>query len=108
MTEPSVKSSRKLEMGLSIQKREGKDLKGALLTSKEKMAGMWPLAEIATLRPLKRYIQRELETRVARALIADEITPGGTVKVDAKGDSLVIKNAEVGTTEEKVVEMKRK
>ena len=59
-------------------------------------------------RPLKRYIQRELETRIARALIADEITSGSTVKVDAKGDSLVIKNAEIGTIEEKVVEMKRK
>ena len=56
MTEPSVKSSRKLEMGLSIQKRGEKDLKEALLTSMKKMAGKWPLAKIVTLRPLKRYI----------------------------------------------------
>jgi ATP-dependent Clp protease ATP-binding subunit ClpB len=33
-------------------------------------------------RPLKRYIQRELETRVARAIIAREIGDGGTITVD--------------------------
>lgn len=60
-------------------------------------------------RPLKRYIQRELETKIARSLIADEVTPGSTIKVDAKGDSLVIKRVDPSAADEaKVVEMKRK
>lgn len=60
-------------------------------------------------RPLKRYIQRELETKIARSLIADEVTSGSTIKVDAKGDSLVIKRVDPSAADEaKVVEMKRK
>jgi ATP-dependent Clp protease ATP-binding subunit ClpB len=41
-------------------------------------------------RPLKRYIQRELETRVGRALIADELQAGSVVKVDIGKDGLVV------------------
>lgn len=33
-------------------------------------------------RPLKRYIQRELETRVARAIIAGDVGDGGAIVVD--------------------------
>ncbi|MCM2264234.1 MAG: ATP-dependent chaperone ClpB [Desulfuromonadales bacterium] len=34
-------------------------------------------------RPLKRYLQHQLETRIARALIADNVAPGQVVRVDA-------------------------
>jgi ATP-dependent Clp protease ATP-binding subunit ClpB len=42
-------------------------------------------------RPLKRFIQRELETRVGRALIAEELTAGSVVKVDQENGSLIVK-----------------
>jgi ATP-dependent Clp protease ATP-binding subunit ClpB len=45
-------------------------------------------------RPLKRYIQRELETKVGRALIADELAPGSVVRVDAAGGGLVVSTAQ--------------
>lgn len=41
-------------------------------------------------RPLKRFIQRELETLIARAIIADKITPDSTVKITAESDALKI------------------
>lgn len=41
-------------------------------------------------RPLKRFIQRELETLIARAIIADKITPDSTVKITSDGRSLKI------------------
>lgn len=41
-------------------------------------------------RPLKRFIQRELETLIARAIIADKITPDSTVKITSDGNSLKI------------------
>jgi ATP-dependent Clp protease ATP-binding subunit ClpB len=41
-------------------------------------------------RPLKRYLQRQLETRVGRALIAGEAIPGSTVQVDFHGGDLAI------------------
>jgi ATP-dependent Clp protease ATP-binding subunit ClpB len=34
-------------------------------------------------RPLRRFVQREVETRVARALLSGQILPGATVTVDA-------------------------
>jgi ATP-dependent Clp protease ATP-binding subunit ClpB len=43
-------------------------------------------------RPLKRYIQRELETKIGRALIADELLFGSTVSVDEEGGSLTVRS----------------
>jgi ATP-dependent Clp protease ATP-binding subunit ClpB len=41
-------------------------------------------------RPLRRYISHELETRIARALVAGEVDDGGTIRVDARDGELVI------------------
>jgi ATP-dependent Clp protease ATP-binding subunit ClpB len=40
-------------------------------------------------RPLKRFLQRQLETRLARSLVAGEITEGDKVKFTIKDDELV-------------------
>jgi ATP-dependent Clp protease ATP-binding subunit ClpB len=42
-------------------------------------------------RPLRRYIQREVETRIGRALIAGEIRDGATITVDAEREELVVR-----------------
>jgi ATP-dependent Clp protease ATP-binding subunit ClpB len=42
-------------------------------------------------RPLRRFIQREVETRIGRALIAGEITDGTTITVDADRDELIVR-----------------
>ncbi|GIX46990.1 MAG: hypothetical protein KatS3mg131_1201 [Candidatus Tectimicrobiota bacterium] len=52
-------------------------------------------------RPLRRYIQRELETRIARALVAGEVHDGATIRVEVEDDHLAIEvenpqHAEVG------------
>ena len=39
-------------------------------------------------RPLKRTIQRELETRIARMIVAGEVREGGTVRVDGGPEGL--------------------
>ena len=41
-------------------------------------------------RPLRRFIQREVETRIARALIGGDIRDGATITVDAEDDELVV------------------
>ncbi len=41
-------------------------------------------------RPLKRFLQRHLETRLARALIAGEIGEGSTATFKVKGDELTL------------------
>jgi ATP-dependent Clp protease ATP-binding subunit ClpB len=45
-------------------------------------------------RPLRRYLQRELETRIGRALIGGEIEDGAQVFVDIEGDLLVVRHDE--------------
>ena len=42
-------------------------------------------------RPLKRFIQHELESRLGRALIAGEIVDGARVTVDVEGGQLVVR-----------------
>ena len=41
-------------------------------------------------RPLKRFLQRELETRIAHALISGEIAEGGELRVDYRDDKLTV------------------
>jgi ATP-dependent Clp protease ATP-binding subunit ClpB len=44
-------------------------------------------------RPLKRAIQREVETPVARLIVAGKLRDGGTVRVDVVGDALRVEPA---------------
>jgi ATP-dependent Clp protease ATP-binding subunit ClpB len=41
-------------------------------------------------RPLRRFLQHELETRIGRALIAGNVLEGATIRVDADGDALTV------------------
>jgi ATP-dependent Clp protease ATP-binding subunit ClpB len=41
-------------------------------------------------RPLRRYLQRELETRIGRSLIAGDVPEGTTLRVDLENDELTI------------------
>jgi ATP-dependent Clp protease ATP-binding subunit ClpB len=48
-------------------------------------------------RPLRRFIAREVETRVARALLRDGVVDGSVVRVDMDGDQFVITHEIAGT-----------
>ncbi len=50
-------------------------------------------------RPLKRFIQRELETKIGRAIIADELHHGSTVSVSVKDGELVVSGGEKSAQE---------
>jgi ATP-dependent Clp protease ATP-binding subunit ClpB len=39
---------------------------------------------------LKRFLQREVETRIGRALVAGEVGEGGVVRVGVEGDALSV------------------
>ncbi len=51
-------------------------------------------------RPLRRFIQREVETRIGRALIAGEIAEGAIISVDADGDELLVRWAQAAGEDE--------
>ena len=42
-------------------------------------------------RPLKRFLQRELETRIARALLSGDIADGSQIEVDVEKGEWVVK-----------------
>jgi ATP-dependent Clp protease ATP-binding subunit ClpB len=42
-------------------------------------------------RPLRRFIQHEVETKIGRALVAGEIPDGSTITLDGDGDELVVR-----------------
>jgi len=51
-------------------------------------------------RPLKRYLQHELETRIGRALLSGFIPEGATIHVDVQNDELMVTHSEgVNNTE---------
>ena len=52
-------------------------------------------------RPLRRAIQKYVETPLAEKILAGEIKPGDTVVIDAEGDKLVFKVKDKENTEEK-------
>jgi ATP-dependent Clp protease ATP-binding subunit ClpB len=41
-------------------------------------------------RPLKRFIQREVETRIGRALLAGEVEEGTTIEIDVEDGELTV------------------
>ncbi len=45
-------------------------------------------------RPLKRFLQRELETRIGRALIAGELSEGSIIRVGVEGGELAVATTE--------------
>jgi ATP-dependent Clp protease ATP-binding subunit ClpB len=55
-------------------------------------------------RPLRRYIQREVETRLGRALIAGEIFDGAVITLDAEDDELIVRWQNPGVEQEEVAE----
>ena len=42
-------------------------------------------------RPLKRFIQTQLETRISRLIIADEVLPDSVINVDYDGSEIICK-----------------
>ena len=46
-------------------------------------------------RPLRRYLQRELETRIGRSLIAGDVLDGATIRVDLKNNELSVSHQTV-------------
>ncbi len=45
---------------------------------------------VSGARPLRRYLQRELETRIGRALIAGKVHDGATIKIEVEDGALAV------------------
>ena len=47
--------------------------------------------EIYGARPLKRFVQKKLETLIAKKILEQEILPNTTIKIDADNENLIIR-----------------
>ena len=47
--------------------------------------------EIYGARPLKRFVQKKLETLIARKILSQEILPNNTVTIDCQNNELYLK-----------------
>ena len=47
--------------------------------------------EVYGARPLKRFVQKKLETLIAKKILTGEILPNSTVKIDCEDNELVIR-----------------
>ena len=54
-------------------------------------------------RPLRRYIQRELETRIGRSLIAGDVSEGAIIRVDLKNNALDVSHYTSSRAQEAVL-----
>ena len=45
-------------------------------------------------RPLKRYLQKNVETLLAKKMLADEVAVGDVLSLDVENDALVIRKAD--------------
>jgi len=52
-------------------------------------------------RPLKRYLQHQVETRIGRALIAGDVSDGSKITLDADGSNLLVNFSGLRESEEK-------
>jgi ATP-dependent Clp protease ATP-binding subunit ClpB len=55
-------------------------------------------------RPLKRFLQRELETRIGRAIVSGEVVPGSRLVVDVESGELVVRVEERPPTADSTTE----
>ena len=71
-----------------------KDIKLDITDSAKSILATEGYDPIYGARPLKRYIQNTLENKLARMIIKGDIGYGSKVKIDGKGDNIII-NSEI-------------
>ena len=78
-----------------VEKRlHDKDIKLDITDSAKSILATEGYDPIYGARPLKRYIQNTLENKLARMIIKGDIGYGSKVKIDGKGDNIII-NSEI-------------
>jgi ATP-dependent Clp protease ATP-binding subunit ClpB len=85
-----------LQVGLLKQRLAGRHIDLELSESAAELLGRRGYDPMYGARPLRRLIQRELETKLSRALLKGEITDHSRVEVAAKKGELEFKSTPVG------------
>ena len=67
-----------------------RDVKLALSEAARSFVARQGFDPVYGARPLRRYLQRELETRIGRALVAGNVHDGATIKVEVEEEALVV------------------
>ncbi len=80
-------------VGLLLEELKGrleeKDLKLEVTPEVRGFAAERGFDPVYGARPLRRFLQRDLETKVARVILEGDYEPGSTLRIDVKNDDLV-------------------
>ena len=80
-----------LQVGLLRQRLQDRDIDLELTEAARRYIAQAGYDPVYGARPLKRFIQRTLETRIGRALLSGEIPDGSVVQVDVQNDEIVVR-----------------
>jgi ATP-dependent Clp protease ATP-binding subunit ClpB len=80
-----------LQLGDLRRRLEQRDLALNVSARAAELAATEAYDPVYGARPLKRYLQQEIETPIARRIIAGEFREGSGIKVDVKDNALIIR-----------------
>jgi ATP-dependent Clp protease ATP-binding subunit ClpB len=89
-----------LQVGLLRSRLRERDIEIELTDAAREHLAKTGYDPVYGARPLKRLIQRTLETRIGRAIIAGDVQDGALLRVDVENGELVVRPAEPARQEE--------
>ncbi len=88
LTEDNMSAIAKLVIDELAKRLEDRELKLTVTDEALKFIAHNGYEPLYGARPLKRYIQKEVETRVARLILSDTLSEGDTIEIGLEGDNL--------------------
>ena len=88
LTEDNMSAIAKLVIDELAKRLEDRELKLTVTDEALKFIAHNGYEPLYGARPLKRYIQKEVETKVARLILSDTLSEGDTIEIGLEGDAL--------------------
>ena len=88
LTEDNMSAIAKLVIDELAKRLEDRELKLKVTDEALKFIAHNGYEPLYGARPLKRYIQKEVETKVARLILSDTLSEGDTIEIGLEGDTL--------------------
>ncbi len=88
LTEDNMSAIAKLVIDELAKRLEDRELKLTVTDEALKFIAHNGYEPLYGARPLKRYIQKEVETKVARLILSDTLSEGDTIEIGLEGDTL--------------------
>ena len=88
LTEENIKNIAKIQIENLSKRLEDRELKLTVTDEALSFIAHNGYEPVYGARPLKRYIQKHVETELAKLILSDMVAPGDTIEIGLEGDSL--------------------